>query len=735
MEGNREGFGNNQNLNDESVVNNFHTAGRTLGTLASRRTYGNQLKMSDLEQAELEKSLAVGADQPRFKKYYVDAMKAALKSENLQMAEVLLKKDLTYRFLVDETPLLHLAVAVESTWYYRYSKESKIIPELLRHLVAYGADVNMADSECKTPLYYACVGGRVESFKTLIDLGADVHTVHEALPNYDIDKETQSHSLRVNGSRKVNLLDIVLECYLGLMKDRPVPSIWSDNRKEDWGYIICFLLEKRLDFQRDDARLLKFFLVTCYQGNLEQVERLLDLDIDQNARAARSDFRDYVSGSALHAAVKGGQSAIVKCLLDHGAVANAQRMCTSRLQHLAKPMTPIAYALEWTTIGMLGGPGILDILDACALLLDEGVDEEDRKLLLAECARKGDFQAVKRLLICGTRLPEIPLSDDINIIREFVVAGTKVNAAKSQRHAVEQANLGIMRFLVEMNGPALLMEEFGFIAFELIRGNSDGHMEMLRYIITEYGFDVNTTFPAYPNANYHVNLLQRACEEIKPSAVQLLLEHGADPECLGLPDTALEYMKKGLRSRGLRISHFAETDMPIIRLLIKHGGQPQVPSASRAELGSRTPPETIGSKYLSCAPHKTSMVRPSQTSLGHTQPRISGSDDLPAARAIPWIEETVETFRYASLQGLKAIRLIEIEPSESVEDPIRCGVLHTYPSSNVQYEVLSCHWDSSSQSVPILLDGKTVRIPLLLRRNLSPVAYVVAYKFRIPLYA
>ena len=734
MEGNREGFGNNQILNDESVVDHINTAGQTLVTLATGRKYEKKLKITDVERAELEECFAVGADQPIFKKYHVNALKAALQSENLQIAEILLKKDHTHRILVDEAPLLHLAIAAESTWYHRHSKEAQILPELLKQLVTYGADVNMADSECKTPLYYACVGGRVESFKTLIELGADVNTVYEALSDSDIDQENTSYALRVNGLANINLLDIALEGYLGSMKSCPIPSIWTDNRREDWGYIICFLLEKGMSFQRGDARLLKFFHVACYQGNLDQVERLLDLGIDQNARAARSDDRDYVFGSALHAAVKGGQSTIVKCLLKHGAVAHAQRMCATGVQHLAKPMTPIACALEWSTIGMLGGPGILDILDTCALLLDEGVDGNDRKLLLEECACNGNSQVVKTLLNGGTRLPEMPLSNDINIIRELMVAGTNVNAAKSQRHAVKQANLEIIRLLVEKTGPALPMGDFGFVASELMRGKPDVHMEMFRYIITEYGFDANTTFPAYPNADYHVNLLQRACEERKPSAVQLLLEHGADPQCLGLPDTALAYMKKCLRSRGLSISHFAETDMPIIRLLIKHGGLPQVPSAPRAELRSQTLPKTIGSKQLSCAPHMTPTVRPSQTSLGHTQPRISGCDDLPATRAIPWIEETAKIFRYASLQGLKAIRLIELERSESIEDPIRCRVLHTYLSSNVQYEVLSCHWDNSSQSVPILLDGKTVRILPLVPRTLSPVRCVVACKSGVPLY-
>jgi ankyrin repeat protein len=68
-----------------------------------------------------------------------------------------------------------------------------------------------------------------------------------------------------------------------------------------------------------DPSLVKFFHITCYQGNISYVQKLLRPRVDLLAAVGRSDLRDYDMGTALHAAAFGGQLATTKLLLEHGA--------------------------------------------------------------------------------------------------------------------------------------------------------------------------------------------------------------------------------------------------------------------------------------------------------------------------------------------------------------------------------------------------------------------------------
>ncbi|KAI0008562.1 heterokaryon incompatibility protein-domain-containing protein [Xylariaceae sp. FL0662B] len=83
-------------------------------------------------------------------------------------------------------------------------------------------------------------------------------------------------------------------------------------------------------------------------------------------------------------------------------------------------------------------------------------------------------------------------------------------------------------------------------------------------------------------------------------------------------------------------------------------------------------------------------------------------DDL-----VPWVEATPVQFRYEPLKEDDAIRLLELEPSHSSEDPVRCKLIHADRSESFQYEILSCDWRSKAKAdtVPISINGQTFDAP------------------------
>ncbi|KAI1142652.1 heterokaryon incompatibility protein-domain-containing protein [Hypoxylon sp. FL0543] len=80
---------------------------------------------------------------------------------------------------------------------------------------------------------------------------------------------------------------------------------------------------------------------------------------------------------------------------------------------------------------------------------------------------------------------------------------------------------------------------------------------------------------------------------------------------------------------------------------------------------------------------------------------------------VPWIEETGTSFQYTPLSTADdSIRLLELEPALSPEDPIRCKLIHAKRNRNHQYEILSCDWQGvTTAQVPISLDGRTLDVP------------------------
>ncbi|KAI0120234.1 heterokaryon incompatibility protein-domain-containing protein [Hypoxylon sp. NC0597] len=93
----------------------------------------------------------------------------------------------------------------------------------------------------------------------------------------------------------------------------------------------------------------------------------------------------------------------------------------------------------------------------------------------------------------------------------------------------------------------------------------------------------------------------------------------------------------------------------------------------------------------------------------NTATHLSGAPDEP----VPWIEETGKPFYYDPLPtGDDSIRLLELEPALSPEDPIRGKLIRAKCNKSYQYEVLSCDWRGLTKPrVPISVNGRTLDTP------------------------
>lgn len=497
---------------------------------------------------------------PIFEDYHRQALREALKAGNHGIAQLLLEEDTTHDFLKNETDILQVAIRAECNWFYRWRTESKSPRQIVEMLIAHGASPTSVDDEGNTPLYYTCAYGHSEIFQLLIESGTYPLTTHEAIQSADLEpRAAMSPSLDLG---RVNLLQIALDARLESECGTSIPSIWSRPVQEKWGCIIIYFLDTGVRFRPDDPALVKFLHIACYQGNLAYVEKLVSKGVDLNARAGRSDKRDFDRGTALHGAAIGGQRAVAACLLQHGANVRTKSAVKSMIK--IECQTAVIAALDIFQFNLE-----LDrVLDVCEALVEAGAEENDCEALLEASAKCGKLEMVKRLLQRGIRIREIPFCGHLDVIRlllenEGQIDSSPGRTAQFQKYAATNGHIEVMEHLVERSGPLLPMGDFGYIAFDVLSG---GYLDMLRYLVTRYGHNVNATFPGYPGASQCVNLLQRACEECHINAVKFLLEYEADPDCPGLPDTALSYL---FQKREDYMQD--EAIKPVVQLLLDHG--------------------------------------------------------------------------------------------------------------------------------------------------------------------
>ncbi|KXJ96320.1 hypothetical protein Micbo1qcDRAFT_191122 [Microdochium bolleyi] len=260
------------------------------------------------------------------------------------------------------------------------------------------------------------------------------------------------------------------------------------------------------------------------------------------------------------------------------------------------------------------------------------------------------------------------------------------NCSQLQERAVRHADLDTLKLLSAQGGRIIDMHSFGYLAFDIMRNWSPAMRDTLAYLVTTYGLSPDVTFPAYPGADQHVNLLQRACEELNLEAAELLLACGADSGCPHLEQTALDYLKVKARTMPLSISQFASRCMPIIRLLRNK-------ESSRSEQ-IEFPDKEYHHPTTKCDEVST---RPLEKDFAWSEAQVR--TESKSDTHIPWLEETGSCFVHDLLpEG--HIRLVELLPSTTSTDPIE----------SPNYELLSIASDPDVATLPITIEGKSFEI-------------------------
>lgn len=283
------------------------------------------------------------------------------------MVDILLSKSLTQQCISIDPAILHAAI-------HPYT----ILEQLVKPLISYGATVDGVDECGYSPLYYVCSYGHHQIFQCLVDAGADICTLYEPVGSGDLE------GLGESSDGKVNLLQIALDFCLKNERRGTITSIWEGKLRGNWGPIIKFLLDTGLRVAPDNPSLVKLLHIFCFQGHLDYLEMLLAVEADINARAGRSDSRDHICGSALHAAVAGRHAAIVERLLEHGADPRIKRLVLFRRFISGESLTPVAMACRSPSRARAA-----DMTRISLALLQSGLHDHDRQLLLQKKCNDG----------------------------------------------------------------------------------------------------------------------------------------------------------------------------------------------------------------------------------------------------------------------------------------------------------------------------------------------------------
>ena len=356
----------------------------------------------------------------------------------------------------------------------------------------------------------------------------------------------------------------------------------------------------------NDPSLINYLHIACSQGDLTRVQQLVNGGADIHA-AGHSQEKYFRLGTALHAAVIGGQVKVLQYLLDTGV--NVRQKAVYQDPYNGDRLadeTAIQIALR----SMNGYGDDKDRWHVLKILLQvwDGMDDCTTALHAAIAFR--EVEALDLLLQRCTKVPDIQFCQDVEIIKLFIHHGITIHVPpekmmESQKTAIGNTNVSLLELLVAQSR-LLLPNPLSHVTMRpyeedrsldmfrcLVKDEEDRSLDMLRFLVKSNGCDTNATFQSrlpmleehydILGEQYDTNMLLEACKSRAEKTIQFLLEHGADPDGPGLADTVITRLFRKRRS--------PLYTQPTVRLLLDHGAD--INGSKRSPKEAKNHPRTL----------------------------------------------------------------------------------------------------------------------------------------------
>ena len=512
--------------------------------------------------------------------FIVNALRDALKTGQYEAARFLLEKDESCRVLETETDILHFAI--RTMWINDFSDgrdsdygDALTHRDLLDLFIKHGASTESFDSLGNTPLFYACSNPIPGVFDMLIESKASPWTKHALRLSDGLESTVSCQG--VGDANKSNLLNVALQSRIEKENIETLTDIAQTSRKDhcilylEWEKIIVFLLDLGMPFDLSDPSLISFLHVVCLRGRLECVQRLAKGGVNFHA-ADHCPKKYFLLGTALHAAVIGGQLEVLRYLLEIGVDVRQKAVSLDLFRggglidetatQTAVRATENAYS--WRAE---------DHWDVLRILLEFWDGMDDYTTALHAATRKEKVEIIDLLLRRCTKVPDIPLCQNVEIVKLFIKHGITIILPADKmmgwhEEAIDQYNVPLLELLIAQSS-LLLPDPLSHLRAWSIRGD-DRHLNMVQFLLERYNCDINATFRRHRwflDVEYDTNTLLEARLDRGEKTMRFLLEHGADPDGPGLADSVLAAL---FRHGNCHFMYELPT-IPQVRLLLDYG--------------------------------------------------------------------------------------------------------------------------------------------------------------------
>lgn len=442
-------------------------------------------------------------------------IKAATRGRHLDMVEYLIKyqdADVT-----EITACLPAAI------------ESKQM-DIVKLLIAEGADVNAADTEGNTPLYHAVHAGCVDAVNVLLVHGADVHQRASSFGHSAIHEmarcghvEMIEAVVQIASDFQVERLNIAS----GRWGEVPLHKAAASGQSAVVRYLLqmCPIIVDILDFKRSSPLL---YAVT--NGHLDVVRILIEHGATIDCESGHS--------TPLILAAAGGNFEVVQFLCENGAQVSLTR---------GERVTPLIAATRRGSLEV-----VEYLLDKCHA--DANLRSTDDKTALSEAVVRGFDKIAHVLLAHGSNAMDIEqdtsdllcqatIYDQVGMAKLLLKAGVNVNARYSvtvQDQTIEltpltiaatRGHLELVRYLCE-NGADLEMATEQHES-PLFLAALFGRLDVVTYLVNEQNANVGSA-----DSFLHYTPIEMAKCAAANNIVEFLLTRGAAPP---EPDNCLNF--------------------------------------------------------------------------------------------------------------------------------------------------------------------------------------------------